>query len=64
LLFLSPETTRPNCRSDVKGVTYCVEDGGETHLLIVDLSDPNVRVQTVMAHDALDVWPPKKSAKA
>ncbi len=64
LLFHSPEAARPNCRSDIKGVTYCVEDGGETHLLIVDLSDPNVRVQTVMAHDVLDVWPSKEERES
>ncbi len=56
---VSPSVARPNCRSDVKGVTYCVEDGGDTHLLIVDLSDPYLRVQTVMAHDVLDVRPPE-----
>ncbi len=51
-------TVRPNCRSDIKGVTYCVEDGGDTHLLIIDLSDPYLRVQTVMANGVLDVAPP------
>lgn len=60
LFFLAPDTARPNCRSDVPGVTYCVEDGGETHLLIIDLRDPYLRVQTVMANDVLDVRPPEE----
>ena len=55
---------RPNCRSDIQGVTYCVEDGGDTHLLIIDLSDPYLRVQTVMAHDVLDVWPPEEERES
>jgi hypothetical protein len=59
LLPLSPDVARPNCRSDVKGVTYCVEDSGDTHLLIVDLSDPYLRMQTVMANEALNVRPPE-----
>ncbi len=49
---------RPNCRSDIRGITICVEDGGDTYLLIIDLSDPYLRVQTVMANEVLDVWPP------
>jgi hypothetical protein len=57
LLSVIPQTARPNCRSDIQGVTHCVEDGGDTQLLIIDLSDPYLRVQTVMANDVLDVWP-------
>jgi hypothetical protein len=59
LFSFTPDTARPNCRSDTQGVTYCVEDGGYTHLLIIDLSDPYLRVQTVMANDVLDVRPPE-----
>jgi hypothetical protein len=59
LLSLEPDTARRNCRSDVQGVTYCVEDGGATHLIIIDLSDPYLRVQTVMANDVLDIRPPE-----
>jgi hypothetical protein len=51
---------RANCRSDRAGLTYCVEDGGATHVFIVDLTNPRVRVQTVMANDVLDVWPPEE----
>ena len=51
---------RANCRSDREGITYCVEDRGETHLLIVDLTNPRLRVQTVMANDVLEVWPPEE----
>jgi hypothetical protein len=50
-------TARANCRSDRDGITYCVEDGGDTHVLIIDLTNPRVRAQTVMANDVLDVWP-------
>ena len=50
--------TRANCRSDRDGITYCVEDRGETHVLIIDLKNPRLRVQTVMANDVLDVRPP------
>ncbi len=49
---------RPNCRLDRDGITYCVEDDGQTQLLIVDLGNPYLRVQTVMANDVLEVWPP------
>jgi hypothetical protein len=49
---------RPNCRSQLDGIIYCVEDHGATHLLIVDLTNPHIRVQTVMANDVLDVRPP------
>jgi hypothetical protein len=51
---------RPNCRSQFGGITYCVEDRGATHLLIVDLTNPRIRVQTVMANDVLDVRPPEE----
>jgi len=64
VLPFSPEMARPNCRSDVKGVTYCVVDGGDTHLLIIDLSDPYLRVQTVMANDVLDVRPPEEERES
>lgn len=60
LLPLAPDMARPNCRSDIKGITHCLEDDGDTHLLIIDLSDPHLRVQTVMANDVLDVWPSKE----
>jgi hypothetical protein len=50
--------SRPNCRSQFSGITYCVEDHGATHLLIIDLTNPHIRVQTVMANDVLDVRPP------
>jgi hypothetical protein len=64
LLSLAFDTARPNCRSDVQGITYCVEDGGDTHLLIIDLGDPYLRVQTVMANDVLDVWPPDEERES
>jgi hypothetical protein len=64
LLSLALDTARPNCRSDVQGVTYCVEDDGDTHLLIIDLSDPYLRVQTVMANDVLDVKPPEEERES
>jgi hypothetical protein len=51
---------RANCRSDRDGIIYCVEDGGDTHVLIIDLTNPRLRVQTVMANDVLDVRPPEE----
>jgi hypothetical protein len=57
LLSFAPDTARPNCRSDIQGVTYCVADGGATYLIIIDLSDPYLRVQTVMANDVFDIRP-------
>lgn len=54
------QVARANCRSDRDGITYCVEDRGDTHLLIVDLTNPRLRVQTVMANGVLDVWPPEE----
>ncbi len=50
--------TGAQCRCTLPGITYCVEDGGRTHVLGVDLSHPQLRVQTVMANDLLDVRPP------
>ena len=63
-LSITVTPTRSNCRSDIKGVTYCVEDDGDTHLLIIDLSDPYLRVQTVMANDVLDVVPPEEERES
>lgn len=64
LLPVSTDVARRGCRTDIAGITYCGEDGGQTHLLIVDLSNPYVRVQTVMAHDVLDVWPPDEQRES
>ncbi|CAG0937423.1 hypothetical protein TFLX_06352 [Thermoflexales bacterium] len=63
-LLILKTTAPPNCRSDIEGVTYCVADGGDTHLLMIDLRDPYLRVQTVMANDVLDVWPPEEEREA
>jgi hypothetical protein len=68
LVFILPlssaEAARTNCRSDRDGITYCVEDSGDTHVLIVDLTSPRLRVQTVMANDVLDVWPPEEQRES
>jgi exopolysaccharide biosynthesis protein len=64
LFSLTSDAARSNCRSDVPGVTYCVEDSGDTYLLIIDLSDPYLRVQTAMANDVLDVWPPEEERES
>ncbi|HTP10781.1 MAG TPA: phosphodiester glycosidase family protein [Anaerolineae bacterium] len=64
LFSLTSDAARPNCRLDVPGVTHCVEDSGDTQLLIIDLSDPYLRVQTVMANDVLDVWPPAEERES
>jgi hypothetical protein len=57
LLPLLPSEARANCRTEIDGVAYCIEDGGDTHVLIVDLSDPYLRLQTVMANDVLEIRP-------
>lgn len=31
------------------GVQHCTDDNGDTHIIIVNLNDPNVRVQTVLS---------------
>ena len=53
-----PPPARANCRSDFAGIAYCVEDGGATQLFVIDLTNPHIRLQTVMANDVLDVRPP------
>ena len=47
----------PVCRAEVQGIQHCVTDRGETHIFIVDLADPYLRAQTVMANDVLEIWP-------
>ncbi|MCC6167940.1 MAG: VWA domain-containing protein [Caldilineaceae bacterium] len=36
------------------GVRHCTDDNGDTHLLLVDLTNPHVRVQTVLPTNAND----------
>ncbi len=55
--LLTAAPSRPNCRLQFRGITYCIEDRGATHVLIVDLANPSIRVQSVMANDVLDVRP-------
>src|SRR5579859_5093275 len=32
------------------GVQHCTDDGGQTHIITVDLTDPHVHVQTVFSN--------------
>ena len=57
LLPWSSDSAQAVCRVEVQGIQRCTADRGETQIFIVDLADPYVRVQTVMANDVLDVWP-------
>lgn len=40
-----------NCETTYAGITYCVEDDGELHIVIIDLSAPYIRFEMVMADD-------------
>jgi hypothetical protein len=60
LVLLLPRLSEPAqavCRAEVQGIQHCVEDRGETHVFVIDLADPYMRVQTVMANDVLAIWP-------
>ncbi len=37
------------------GVQHCTRNGGEVHVVAIDLSDPHVRFETALGHDARDV---------
>ena len=47
---LPGETMSPSiCQSTTDGVVYCYENG--THVLLIDLTDPTIRFETVIAND-------------
>ena len=45
----------PNCETIYEGIRYCVEDDGAIHIVIIDLEDPHIRFEMVMADDATRV---------
>jgi hypothetical protein len=49
--FASPAVpSAPQCDPEVYyGIWHCTDDGGNTHLIVVDLNDSHVRVQTVLS---------------
>jgi len=63
--FLRPVTTQmtPSSSSSLcesqnttfEGVQLCTRDAGKTHVVIIDLADPHVRFETIMANDAKSV---------
>jgi hypothetical protein len=44
-----------HCESHYSGITYCLEDRGRIHVVIIDLDDPHIRFEMVMADDATSV---------
>ena len=49
------DNTRSNCETTNEGITYCVEDGGDIHIVIIDLDNPTIRFDMVMADDVTNV---------
>lgn len=54
-LAILADISRPNCESTFDGITYCTEDGGDIHLVIVDLTNEHIRFDMVMADDVTSV---------
>ena len=44
-----------NCESSYEGITYCTEDGGDIHVVIIDLDNPKIRFDMIMADDVSSV---------
>jgi hypothetical protein len=53
-----PQThfSRPNCETTYDGITYCTEDEGDIHIVIIDLDSPYIRFDMVMAEDVTSVF--------
>jgi hypothetical protein len=57
----TPETlaqvddSRPNCETTYDGIVYCSEDDGKIHIVIIDLDNPYIRFDVVMADDVTSV---------
>lgn len=49
------DLSRPNCETTYDGITYCVEDDGDIHVVIIDLDNPYIRFEMVMADDVTSV---------
>lgn len=51
-----PQADTTGCEEPIyPGVQYCQRDGGATHLAIINLNDPHLRFETVMAKDTESV---------
>lgn len=51
----SVATLCENTSEAYPGVTSCSRDGGQTQVIFIDLDDPHVRFETVIANDARSV---------
>jgi hypothetical protein len=52
---LDQRAAQQNCESSHPGITYCVEDRGDIHVVIIDLESPDLRFEMVMAEDVTSV---------
>jgi uncharacterized protein YigE (DUF2233 family) len=50
------DVPRPNCETTYDGIIYCVEDEGDIHIVIIDLDNPHIRFDMVMAEDVTSVF--------
>lgn len=49
------DVARPGCETTYTGITYCIEDDGDIHIVIIDLDNPYIRFDMVMADDVTGV---------
>ena len=49
-----------NCETSYEGITYCVEDGGDIHVVVIDLDNPYIRFDMIMADDVSSVSTPQR----
>lgn len=57
---MSPSSTTTvlldqNCETSFDGITYCVEDDGDIHIVVIDLDNPYNRFDMIMADDVSSV---------
>lgn len=49
------DVSDPNCESAYEGIHYCIEDDGDLHVIVIDLENPHIRFEMVMADDVTSV---------
>ena len=49
------DLARRDCETHHEGVFYCVEDRGDIHIIIIDLENPHIRFEMIMADDVTRV---------
>jgi uncharacterized protein YigE (DUF2233 family) len=49
------DVSRPNCVTSYDGITYCLEDDGDLHVIVIDLDNPHIRFDMAMADDVTSV---------